>query len=234
MLVRFVLGIWKNPPPQQTDNEKSSVKFRTDGRPLETTFEVWEGPGNTPQSVRMYSQDGSAYGVRLLAGKRQPQQQSQRDSGSYYGSNTASTLSIRNTGPMEFPITAAVGRTNYEYKSYDYGSGSRMDGPSSIMSGPSVKIIQGGSEKHWPVMYNVRSVKVELHSQGMPIMARVELLQGPNCVKACTQVYQQDGYVRPFCAVIDTPGDRGGMIQIVNEGPMEFPITASVEPYEMG
>lgn len=220
-------------------DDKSLVEFSTDGRPLHGNFRVWDGPDNTPAIVNVYSQDGYYYGVRMVTGRR---------NGAYHGGSES--YQLRNNGPLEFPMRADIRRVRYEYDpprspaleqaGVEEMASTSRPGRRSIRYrndavGTSFKgqTIQGGSNKCWTIAPRVESVKVELHSQGLPIMARVELLQGPNNVKTLAEIYQQDGYQRPFVAVLDTPGYHKGSVRIVNDGPMEFPISASVEPYEV-
>lgn len=254
------------------DNSQTVVELGTEGRPLYANIETWEGPDNTRSSLNFYSEDGYDYGVRVLSGSRRRQNHR-------YGNWYDETVSVRNTGPLEYPMQARVDtvRHNYnkqQYRSYLGGRSSRSDSNSyvqelngdqfrsyggsssssrisnnygmsssygssdgTVPTGPNAKTIQGGgATRHWQLSPQVQSVKVELHSQGLPIMARIELLQGPNNVKTLGDVYQEDGYDRPFICVLDT-GNYGcynkGTIQITNDGPMEFPIVASVEAHEV-
>eukprot|EP00543_Licmophora_paradoxa_P012573 CAMPEP_0202478812 /NCGR_PEP_ID=MMETSP1360-20130828/94655_1 /ASSEMBLY_ACC=CAM_ASM_000848 /TAXON_ID=515479 /ORGANISM="Licmophora paradoxa, Strain CCMP2313" /LENGTH=289 /DNA_ID=CAMNT_0049106107 /DNA_START=858 /DNA_END=1727 /DNA_ORIENTATION=- len=193
-----------NPPM-----ERVQVSMRTDGRPLESMLELWEGPDNTPQKIGIYIEEGSMRPFTAVIETPRPGQ---------------NAIAIYNTGYLEFPLDACVEADN--------GDGASVLGSApEKLAGMSIpKLIQGGSLNTYPFAPSVESVQVLLRTDGRPLNARVELLQGPSNNKQVMEVYTEDGLERPFFAVIETPG-VGNVIRVVNKAPVEFPLTAHVEPY---
>jgi len=75
------------------------ITMETEGRPLQGQVEIWEGPNNTPLRFRVYSEDGRARPFQALV-EPSPQQR-----------GTSQTVSVRNAGPLEFPMSAGVQKT---------------------------------------------------------------------------------------------------------------------------
>merc|ERR1711907_849068 len=125
------------------------------------------------------------------------------------------TVAIRNIGQIEFPIAANVVGENVDQPS-----------PETLSSAMTV---QGGALRTYPFDPSVDSVQVLLRTDGRPLNARIELLQGPNNNKQVIELYTEDGCDRPFYCILETPGS-GNVVRVVNPAPVEFPMTAGVVP----
>jgi hypothetical protein len=91
------------------------------------------------------------------------------------------------------------------------------------------ELVQGGSLRTWSESTgDVERVQVLLKTEGRPLNANVELWHGPDNTPLKMKIYSEDGGIRPFSAVVETP--RGGnTIAIRNTGQMEFPLACIVE-----
>eukprot|EP00559_Dactyliosolen_fragilissimus_P009568 CAMPEP_0184863220 /NCGR_PEP_ID=MMETSP0580-20130426/9804_1 /TAXON_ID=1118495 /ORGANISM="Dactyliosolen fragilissimus" /LENGTH=311 /DNA_ID=CAMNT_0027361415 /DNA_START=308 /DNA_END=1243 /DNA_ORIENTATION=- len=183
---------------------RTNVVMETEGRPLDGKMEVWEGPNNTPTSVKVKSENGALY--PFFATVTSPNAR--------VGSRQSSTMSVRNTGPLEFPMAASVGHPD-QYT------------PPEVEPMAWVKV-QGESLKTWTLGYEIQAAQVTILTDGMPLMATVELWGASGWTKQVAEIYNDNGQTRPFVATIPTPGDAN-TICVRNKGPMAFPITVSVD-----
>ena len=188
----------------------SDATMRKEGRLLHCQIDLCQGPDNTP--LRMEVKSGK--------GKYRPFKAVIENPGG------DSTLFIRNIGDLEFPVVAAVGGAN------EMGTSGLMPIPESIYDMPSEKLLQGGAIITYPLDASVLSAKVILKTDGRPLNALVELVQGPNAVKHTIDLYTEDGLERPLFTVVATPG-AGNVIRVVNTASLEFPLVVNVEPYEI-
>jgi len=195
------LKTWSFPDPNV---DSVQVFMKTEGTPLTANVELWHGPDSTPHKMAVYLEDGDFRPFSAVIATPR---------------FNANSVSIRNTQTLEYPIEAAV--------EPDYES---LDEITRNLGEDIPKVMQGGAIHTVPFPPSVASVAVLLRTDGRPLNARLELLQGPNNNKQVVEVYTEDGIEHPFFAVIETPG-IGNVVRIVNTGTVEFPITAIVEPY---
>jgi len=179
--------------------EQVQVVLSTEGRPLDADIELWHGPDNTPCKMRVYVENGQLRPFSTVI--ETPR-----------GPNT---VAIRNIGQVEFPIAANV-------------FAEQVDNPSDDCIN-SFTTVQGGALRTYPFDPSVDSVEVLLKTDGRPLNARIELLQGPNNNKQVIELYSEDGIDRPFFCILETPGS-GNVVRIVNTAPVEFPMAAAVVP----
>jgi len=179
--------------------EQVQVTLSTEGRPLDADIELWHGPDNTPCKMRVYVENGQ---LRPFSAVIETPR----------GPNT---VAIRNIGQIEFPLAANI-------------EANAVDQPSPDCLSKSMTI-QGGALRTYPFSPEVDSVQVLLKTDGRPLNARIELLQGPNNNKQVIELYTEDGCDRPFFCHLETPGS-GNVVRVVNTAPVEFPMTASVVP----
>mmetsp|Transcript_1050 Transcript_1050/g.1169 ORF Transcript_1050/g.1169 Transcript_1050/m.1169 type:complete len:305 (+) Transcript_1050:58-972(+) len=186
--------------------ERVQVVLKTEGRPLDADVELWAGPDNTPHKMRIYVENGATRPFNaVMETPRGP-----------------NTIAVRNIGQLEFPMDAQIEAVS---AAGPLGDMQRMDhGPMTI---------QGGALRTYPFDPQVDSVQCLLKTDGRPLNARIELLQGPNNNKQVIELYTEDGLDRPFFAILETPGS-GNVVRIVNTATVEFPMTCSVGAYKIG
>jgi hypothetical protein len=190
--------------------ERIHVVLRTDGRPLDADVALWQGPDNTPHKMRIYVEDGAERPFSAV----------------FETPRGPNTISIRNTGQLEFPLAAHV-LAEVDSVASDLPAAKSNDLKTESLT------IQGGALRTYPFDPSVDSVAVLLKTDGRPLNARIELLQGPNNNKQVVEVYTEDGLDRPFFMIIETPGS-GNVVRVVNTATVEFPLTAWIEAHRVG
>jgi len=183
---------------------------------MDAEFELWQGPGNTPVRSRVYGDNGSNRRVYASIGTG--------------GRAYTNTASIQNTGPLEFPINAEVGGRRGFPSAYAGAAGMQSQQARMGGAGSQSQQIQGGALKTFTIDPSIGSVQVHVTSQGMPVEAKIEILQGPNSDRQGIDLYSDDGRAKPVSYLLELPG-YGSTIQIENTGPMAYPITVAVVPY---
>ena len=171
----------------------------SEGNPLKATVSLKTGPVNTPHKIDVYSGKGSYRTFKCII--------------TTPGLET-NTLFVRNENPVEYDFEARVATDIKDKFMYDMSPAAR---------------VEGGAVRTFTLPPDVNFAKVVLTSNGRPIYAMVELVQAPNAPKYTLDIYSEDGDIRPFCAVLETPG-AGNQVRIVNTAGQEFPFSASVGP----
>lgn len=156
--------------------DQVQVKIASQGRPVDSDIELWQGPNNTPYKMRVYVENGARQPFHaVIETPRGP-----------------NTLAIKNIGQIEFPIQASVKANNIINPSYECLS--------------SFKTIQGGALRTYSFNTIVENVQVMLKTDGRPLNSRIEVLQGPHNNKQVIELYTDDGCDRPFFCILETPG----------------------------
>ena len=191
--------------------EKIQVVVTSDARPIDADIELWQGPDNTPIKMRVYVENGmmrpfSAVLETLSPSSTQP---------------SSNTVSIKNTADQETPFEADV-----------FIDGVDTPSPACIEA---LETIQGeDGVKTYPVDQETGSVEVLLKTDGRPLNARLELIEGPNNNKQVVELYTEDGLERPFFCILETGGDESSStIRVVNTNPLEFPLQAGIVPFSV-
>jgi hypothetical protein len=187
--------------------ERVEVFLKSNGRPINGEVELWQGHHNDPQRMKVYMEDAGERSFRCIM----------------ECPGSSNSISIRNVAGEEQPITAGL--------EADWGGAGSSASPADILKSISKpRTVQGGAVYALPFGPEVQAIQVMLCSDGRPMNARVELLQGPNNVKQSMEIYCENGSIRPMYVIMDSPG-TGNQIRIVNTATMEYPVSACIEPY---
>lgn len=200
---------------QNPDVERVQILLKNDGNPLSAVVSMWQGPENTPQKIRFYSEDGREHPFSAVLRVA-----------SYHNS-----VAIKNTANLEFPMGACVVADIEDVLAGGDGAAGSGAVIKDLAEWGNAKVLNGDSSvESFHFSHTVESVQVLLRTDGRPMHARIELQSGPSHSVQTIDVYSENGLDFPFFAVIDTPADSS-TIRVVNAGPMTFPFSAMVEPY---
>ena len=191
-------------------HEQVQVVLSTEGHTLDAEIELWYGPDNSiPCTMRVYAEDGHVRPVSAVI--ETPGEEN--------------TIAIRNIGQSDFPISADI-----ITEIVDTPSANARELADSTYDATT---IEGGELRTYPFEDpSVDSIQVLLSTDGLPLNARIELIQGPDDIKQIIELYTEDGLDRPFFCLINTPG-AGNVIRVVNTAGVEYPMTVSVVPHSI-
>eukprot|EP00967_Tisochrysis_lutea_P033877 scaffold40313_cov36-Tisochrysis_lutea.AAC.2 len=103
------------------------------------------------------------------------------------------------------PLPVRRSPTGYG-RSSTYAAPTTSGPPPPSPKGDSTILVQGGSLRTWSYRSpSIEQVQVELTTEGRPLDADIELWHGPDNTPVKMRVYNENGQVRPFSAVIETP-----------------------------
>mmetsp|Transcript_30084 Transcript_30084/g.36741 ORF Transcript_30084/g.36741 Transcript_30084/m.36741 type:complete len:419 (+) Transcript_30084:39-1295(+) len=175
--------------------------------PMEAIVDYWSAPNYASRKMRVFSEDG--YIRPMSVNFSNPSGGSR----GYYGS-----VQVRNGGPMTFPMDAGMTTSPDPVQSTSYQGSA---GPVQTQT------VQGGSLQTFSFSSRTQAVQVDLETDGLPLMAKVEVWQGPGDARLVADCYSDDG--SPWQNIVEIPG-YGSTICIKNVGPIEFPIKCSCQP----
>jgi len=197
------------------DVERVQVLLKTEGRRIDANVELWQGPDRTPQRLSIGIGNGGLRPISLVL--ETPT------------SSSASAIAVRNTGNLEFPVEACV-EADVDGAVIRSASAGIGKAAKKLAEMGIPRTVQGGSVISFGFEPQVASVLVLLKTDGRPLHAKVEAINGPNSPKQVIDIYSEEGYECPFFAVLQTP-KANNVVRIVNTASQEFPFTACVEPY---
>lgn len=156
--------------------ERIQLLISSEGRPIDSNLELWNGPGNIPFKLRLFSENGLIRPLQTVV--EIPK--------------SPNTIAIKNIAQIEFPIETNIFTTNIIEPS-----------PECLKNN---KIIQGGALRTYNFEPQVNSIQILLTTDGRPLNSRIELFQGPNNIKQIIELYTENGFERPFFCILETPG----------------------------
>jgi len=178
------------------NKEFAQVAVHSNGRPIQSSLDLWVGPDWTPVSIKANSEDGRMYPIQTLIGTR----------------NQAANIEVKNTGPYTMPIQAAAA----------YAVGPLANDVDTITMQTQGTYMEGGSVEHMSFPAEVEQLQVLIKTEGKQLHAKIELLNGPNNVKQEYEIFTNNGELNSLFVVFDMP-QQGYAIRVKNLATLEFP-----------
>lgn len=190
-------------PPWAT---KAQMAFKTNGRPLRATAQLWIGPLRTTHTMTINSMDGtvSPYVSTITFKKLAP------------------AIRVITSDSLELPVEAAVWVPSEERAQAIQAN---IENLWDSATGDQKQLIQGadvtggnGAVRSWEIPADVSSVQLVGWSRDtskFSFKCKVEVLQGPNNKKQ--DIFLQcGGSSQPFHSVLQTPGP-GWIVRVFNK-----------------
>jgi hypothetical protein len=169
----------------------------SEGRPINTQFQLWIGPDWTPFTLEAYTEDGLVRPIQTLIGTR----------------NKQAVIETQNRAVSgEFPYTAAA----------DYGTMAMAELPYEFAATTPGKKVDGGALSSFTVDADTQQLELMIKTDGRQLNARIEVLAGPNNPKQTYEVMTQNGELNCLCVSMNLPGAEN-TVRIVNLATIEFP-----------
>jgi len=189
------------------DTTRVHVSLVTNDNPIDAKIETWQGPEDIPQDIDVYVEGGAR--SRFVVVLSMP--------------GLSNTLAVRNfvRSVLDSPRVQIVADITPSLKV----------SISRISNSKILRDIHPDHDRTYPLAPFVEKTLVAIMTDGYPLKAHTELLQGPLVAKQVIHESTQDSFARPVYAIISTPGTRNA-VRISNECAETSTISAFVEPIE--
>lgn len=210
---------WWNGNPSGSFRDRQATRLTRERQEQRTTAERLKNGGQ------------DSYGNQRGGSERRrtgPYREQARDDGRAYENEFRDEYNQgdrRRYAPSDYDRGASSGGRRWEDP---YRAGDRTMSTETL-NGP--QRLDGGTRRQWTFDSNIGSVQLEMWTEGLPLMATIEIFEQGGQRKNSFDVYVEDGHSRPYSTVLDLPRQSGGTVLIRNDGPVEYPLVANVQPF---
>lgn len=177
--------------------DRVQVAAVSEGRPINSLFQLWIGPDWTPFTLKAYTEDGARRPIQTIIGTR----------------NRQALIEMSNAGESEFPFSAAA----------NYATEPMAALPAELPASNPGKKLDGQAVSFFTVAPETQQLEVVLKTDGRQLNARIEVLSGPNNPKQTYEVMTQNGMLNSLAVSMNLPG-AANTVRIVNLATIEFPL----------